>query len=156
MPDLERVRAGLAAEYPPPEPPPDLPPESPADAPLIGTLGDGGAGDPDAIESLVEDPTQLPLLSAEDWSDLIETGFGWVADAKGPHWEIQEKRARRLGKLMKKSFDGVGGTVPPWAEKLVIPLVTLAVLSLEVGRRMRIDTQIEARKAAAAADLEPR
>src|SRR5574341_1100467 len=47
----------------------------------------------------LEKPGQFERLVAqlteEDLGDVIELGFGWVADTRGPHWEIGEKQSRR-------------------------------------------------------------
>ena len=160
MPDLDTLERGIDAEFPAPEPPP-LPPEEPsAQAPEVGTRGDGGAGDPDAdpIDELLESPGKIPQLTADEWADLVELAFGWTADARGPHWEISEKRAKRLGKLIKKSVDQVStaldAQLPPWVQQLLLPLITLGILGLEIGKRVKIDRQLEAARQRAEAEKE--
>lgn len=97
----------------------------------------------------LEKPGQFERLVAqlteEDLGDVIELGFGWVADTRGPHWEIGEKQSRRLAHWLKKSLQRHPQLLT-WLGEWLPDVVCGLLLSYEIWARVRIDQQLAEKK----------
>jgi len=137
--DLSELRSQLASSLPPPPPAPTTPPVSGAGAP-----GEDEGGEEVLAEELQEiasDPSKLDGLTKEELADLWELVFGLVADERGAHWEVDRKRALRLGDYTRKTLDQYGGIPESWAKH--IPAIILAImLGATVYRRVKIDRDL--------------
>lgn len=100
----------------------------------------------DRAERFASDPAALAKLEGmteEEIADLLELGFGLVAEFRGPHWEIHQRAARRVAKWGKKSLDRHGWE---WAAKWLPDVMAVALLAFEIGKRVREDRAVKLAK----------
>lgn len=152
-PKSEAPEAGLSSELaqaeatvlretaPPPPPPPPAPPEAP-DEELVALAEE-------KLEELAAKPSDIDRmvrnLSEEELAAVIELGFGLVADRRGPHWEISERRALRIAKWLKRTLDRYPAILSLLGDWLP-GIVTALLLGFEVWVRIRRDRELELEK----------
>jgi hypothetical protein len=132
--------AAQVAEIEPPVAPPGAEPPPPDDE-LEDTI--------DAkVTELEEHPERIDELAAfdeQDLADVCQLAFGLAADRRGPHWELPDKSAKRLGKWLKRLIDKYG---LEWLKRWLPELATALFLAIEITSRLREDARIAKRKAA--------
>ena len=130
-----QVQGELAAE-PAPEP------ESPEDE-LVDVAVE-------KLDELAKHPKEvertLALLTEEELATVIELGFGLVADKRGSHWEISEKRSLRIAKWLKLSLEKHGQVVE-WIASFLPEMVTALLLTYEIWSRVQEDRKLAKAKA---------
>lgn len=104
----------------------------------------------EAAEELIGRPERIADLTEEELAAVIELGFGLAAEWRGPHWEIEERAARRIAKWLRRSIERHGG-VPAWVVKWLPDFFVLALLGSEVWKRVGRDRQLKAELDAGAA-----
>lgn len=136
--ELESITADLHAKLDTPPAEPEPTPEDELVDLAVDKIEEVGA-DPAALERT------LAKLTEEELAAVIELGFGLVADKRGAHWEISEKRSRRLAKWLKlvlqKHTD-----LWKWLAQWLPEAMLAALLSYEVWQRWRLDQEIAKKK----------
>lgn len=93
-------------------------------------------------ERLAEgDATVLDDLTPEDIGDIFSLLFGLAADQRGPHWELPDASARRIGKWVKRSIERHGWD---WLLKYIPDVMAIGIVTYEIGKRVRMDRQLAA------------
>lgn len=99
----------------------------------------------DAVERFASgDGAAIAALTEDEIADLFQLGFGFVADARGKHWELHDRSARRLGKWFKRVLDRHGWE---WVAKWLPDVMAVGVLGYEIGKRWRADKALAAERA---------
>lgn len=146
------MRAAVLEDTPPAAPPgPAAAPE--ADAEVHDRRTEPLEEDLDRLsgKSLDELERALGELEEEDVADIIQLGFGLLADSPGmEHWEISPARATRLARWVKRVLDRHLGTLG-WVKAWLPEIMTGLLLGYEIWTRIRIGKQ----KRAAAQKPEP-
>ena len=93
----------------------------------------------------------LALLTEQELADLLELGFGLVADQRGAHWELTGKRSLRIAKWLKLSLEK-HGEVLKWIASFLPELVTALLLTYEIWTRVKRDGELKAKKKEGPAD----
>jgi hypothetical protein len=136
--ELAAVAGEVAAELDQPTAPtPDTPEDELVD--LAVEKLDEFAKRPEEVERV------LALLTEQELADLLELGFGLVADQRGPHWEITSKRSLRIAKWLKLSLEK-HGEVLKWVASFLPELVTALLLTYEIWTRVKLEGELKAKK----------
>jgi hypothetical protein len=134
--ELERVQRDVLETEQPAPPPPEPEPEAIEELIDVGT---------EHIERIANDPKLLEEMSEEDIAAFLELCFGLMADWRGPHWELPTKNANRLAKWIRRSIERHGG-LPEWFKKYFPDLMCALLVSIEIGRRIKVDKELAAKK----------
>ena len=101
------------------------------------------------LDELAKHPEEvqrtLELLTEEELATVIELGFGLVADSRGKHWEITERRSLRIAKWLKLSLEKHAELLK-WLAAFLPELVTALLLSYEVWTRIKLDAEVAKKK----------
>lgn len=110
------------------------------------------------LDELAKHPKEvertLALLTEEELATVIELGFGLVADKRGAHWEISEKRSLRIAKWLKLSLEKHGQVVE-WIASFLPEMVTAILLTYEIWSRVQEDRKLAKAKAEQPPPREP-
>lgn len=110
------------------------------------------------LDELAKHPEEvqrtLALLTEEELATVIELGFGLVADSRGKHWEITEKRSLRIAKWLKLSLEK-HGEVLKWLAAFLPELVTGLLLAYEIWTRVQQDRELAKQKSQTPPATEP-
>jgi hypothetical protein len=139
--ELDDIAGKVAAELQPDPAAPD------AKAAATDELVDVATEKLDELAQHPEDVQRtLQLLTEEELATVIELGFGLVADSRGKHWEITERRSLRIAKWLKLSLEK-HAEVLKWLAAFLPELVTALLLSYEVWTRIKLDGELKVQKA---------
>jgi hypothetical protein len=83
----------------------------------------------------------LDDLTEEEIGDLFSLLFGLAAVKRGPHWELPDRNAARIGKWVKRAIRIHG---MQWLEKWIPDLMALGLISYELFKRVREDARLVA------------
>lgn len=138
--ELDEIAGKVAAELQPDPAAPD------AKAAATDELVDVAT---EKLDELAKHPEEvqrtLALLTEEELATVIELGFGLVADSRGKHWEITERRSLRIAKWLKLSLEKHAELLR-WLAAFLPELVTALLLSYEVWTRIKLDAEVAKKK----------
>lgn len=129
--------AALEREIEAAVPPPAAEPGRPDVEAVVDTLG--------KVAELNNDA--LAQLGADDCADLLEMGFGLVADQRGKHWEMTKPESTRIGAWMAKAVQRHGWE---WLNKWLPDIMAALLIGLAVTKRVELDRKLKAAEPAPA------